>query len=195
MVRYISDDDSNGELTLGEPKTTAYLVLVSNRRVSHVFPLKGEVQVGRDRKNGVVLSDQKVSRLHVTLIESDDAYILRDEGSANGTYLNGVLINQPARLKDKDRIGIGDTEFVFTNSVTDPNEIEQTAFFESKPVPAQGSSYPLSLSAGGQRTWVILGCMGVTILGLLVALAALLGLFVGRGQVGGWFVYSLMTFL
>ncbi|MCB0193055.1 MAG: FHA domain-containing protein [Anaerolineae bacterium] len=195
MVRYISsDDDSSSELTLQEPKATAYLVLLSNDRVSHSFPLKDEVQLGRDRKNGIVVSDQKVSRLHATLTRADETYTLRDEGSANGTYLNGVLIKQPTRLKDKDRIGIGDTDFLFTNSIEDPQAIDQPSFFKSNPVPAQHAPPALSLSTNNKTTWIILGCMGITILGLLITLATLLGLFVGRSQVGGWLLFTIASF-
>ena len=194
MVRYISDDD-NDELTLQEPEVMAYLVLLSNGRVSHSFPLRGEVNLGRDRKNGIVVSDQKVSRHHARLSPTQETFILQDEGSANGTYLNGVLIKQPTRLKDKDRIGIGDTDFLFTNSIVDPAAVDQPVFFESKPVAAQGSSSPLALSAANKNTWLILGCMSLTIIGLLVALAALLGMFVGRSQVGGWLFIYFIGFL
>ncbi|MCB0210882.1 MAG: FHA domain-containing protein [Anaerolineae bacterium] len=196
MVRYISsDDDSSSELTLHEPKATGYLVLLSNGRVSHSFPLRGEVQLGRDKKNGIVVSDQKVSRLHATLIETDNTYTLRDEGSANGTYLNGVLIKQPSRLKDKDRIGIGDTDFLFTNSIEDPRAIDQPAFFKSKPILPQQSAASFSLSTDNKTTWAVLGCMGITIIGLLIALATLLGMFVGRSQVGGWLLFYIASFL
>lgn len=194
MVRYISDEDSD-ELTLQEPEIRAYLVLLSNGRVSHSFPLRGEVNLGRDRTNSIVVSDQKVSRHHAKLSLAHNTFILQDEGSANGTYLNGVLIKQPTRLKDKDRIGIGDTDFLFTNSVVDPASVDQPVFFESKPVAAQSQlSSPLSVSIVNKNTWFILGCMSLTILGLLVALAALLGMFVGRSQVGGWLIIYFMGF-
>lgn len=195
MVRYISNDDSDNDLTLQEAKTTAYLVLLSNGRVSHSFPLKGEIKLGRDKKNGVVVSDQKVSRLHASLNKIDNSYILQDEGSANGTYLNGVAIKQPTRLKDKDRISIGDTDFIFTNSIQDPSALDQPTFFESKPAPARNVLSSPSLSTDNKSTWIILGCMTITILGLLVALGTLLGLFVSRSQVGGWLLFYIVNLL
>ena len=91
LVRYIAENEEDYK-TLQEPPATAYLVLLVGGRASHAFPLRGELKLGRDKDNAVVVADQKVSRHHATLTPIDNTFIITDQGSANGTYLNGVQI-------------------------------------------------------------------------------------------------------
>lgn len=191
MVRYIEEDHEK-EVTVREALTLAYLTLLVDDRHSHSFPLKGEVRLGRDKTNAVVASDQKVSRHHATLTPKEETYILTDQGSANGTYVNGVRISQPTRLKDKDRLTIGDTTFLFTNRPPDA----QVAPAPSAPS-AAASRDPVSTPDSNNRPiWMIIGCMAVVIILLLVVVALLLGIFVGRGQAGTlslWWLSSIVV--
>lgn len=188
MVRYIADPD-NDALTLQEAAPKAYLILLVGGRVSQSFPLRGEIHLGRDKSNSVVVSDQKVSRHHASLLPVDEAYIITDKGSANGTYLNGVLITQPIRLKDKDRIGLGDTHFIFTNSLPDSKAIEQlVSSAPSLSVQIASANQPSSLGFPALNTptiWILVGCLGLVIVGLLIILALVFGLFIGSRQVVG----------
>jgi hypothetical protein len=187
LVRYIAENEDDA-LTLRESAPKAYLVLVANGRISHSFPLRGEIQLGRDKSNGVVIADQKVSRHHALLSPLEDTFILNDQGSANGTYLNGVLISQPTRLKDRDKVTLGDTTFIFTLQPFDADIINQPALVSSKP-PAQPLSQNLSsvssLFLSNRPLWMLIGCLGLTIVGLLLILAMLLGLFIGSGGTAG----------
>ena len=115
MVRYIADSDEDSP-TLHEPASKAQLVLLVEGRASQSFPLRGQVTLGRDKSNSIVVADQKVSRHHASLASVGDAFIITDQGSANGTYLNGVLLAQPTRLKDMDHISVGDTHFRFSTT-------------------------------------------------------------------------------
>ena len=123
MIRYIAESDEESQ-TIQEPLPMAYLTLIAGGRMSHSFPLRGEVQLGREKGNAIVVADQKVSRHHASLTPIDNTFIISDRGSANGTYVNGVLIAQPTRLKDNDRISVGDTTFLFTTS--QPNALFKT---------------------------------------------------------------------
>lgn len=53
-----------------------------------------------------------VSRRHARIFAQDNRVMLQDEGSANGTFLNGQKLNPltPQRLRDGDRIKLGDLE-------------------------------------------------------------------------------------
>ena len=192
MVRYIADPDEDA-LTLHEAAPKAYLILLVNGRVSQSFPLRGEIHLGRDKSNSVVVSDQKVSRHHASLVPVDDAYIITDKGSANGTYLNGVLITQPIRLKDKDRISLGDTSFIFTTSLPDSKAVEQLVSSTPSLSVQIPSSNPPSLSSLNTPTsWILVGCLGLIIVGLLLILALVFGLFIGSRQVvgmAGWGIW------
>lgn len=202
MVRYIAESEEDFK-TLQEPPAAAYLVLLVEGRASHAFPLRGEIRMGRDKDNAVVVADQKVSRHHATLVPIDNTFILTDQGSANGTYLNGVQIAQPTRLKHHDRLTLGDTTFLFTigqPDLTAPPERPASA----SPVPpaalpsqsiAPASPAASILSEANTPVWVLVGCMGLVIIALLFVLALLLGLYMGSSQILGWVILNTLNSL
>lgn len=59
------------------------------------------------------LSDQTISRRHAELKIADGGWVLTDLRSANGTFLNGVRIQKPMRLKHGDQIRVGSTLMVY----------------------------------------------------------------------------------
>jgi DNA-binding winged helix-turn-helix (wHTH) protein len=60
--------------------------------------------IGREETCGLALSDRQISRRHATITREGDRYILRDEGSRNGTFLDGALVLGPKPLRDGDEI-------------------------------------------------------------------------------------------
>jgi hypothetical protein len=185
LVRYISENDDDF-LTVQESTPTAHLSLLVAGRISHSFPLRGEVLLGREKGNTIVVADQKVSRHHATLKPIDDRYVIYDQGSANGTYVNGVQIAQPTRLRHQDKITLGDTTFLFTSSRPDPTTIERIEPGAAALGPASPPvTTPQPFLAGDNRpVWLVIGCMAVAIIALLIILALMFGLFLGRGQMG-----------
>lgn len=88
------------------------LVVFDGVHLGRLFPLtNGENTIGRSELVHVALFDAEVSRVHASLeleVEGPESVlILRDEGSKNGTYLNGQLLREPTRVQAGDRIGIG----------------------------------------------------------------------------------------
>ena len=194
MVRYIAESEEDFQ-TLQEPPAAAYLVLLAGGRPSHSFPLRGEIHLGRDKDNAVVVADQKVSRHHALMTPLDNTFVLSDQGSANGTYLNGVQIAQPTRLKHNDRLTLGDTTFLFTIGQPDLTAMERPAAPAlAPPIPAAAAiSRPIAqpgatslLAQQNTSIWVVIGCLAVTILALLFVLALVLGLYMGSSQALGW---------
>lgn len=190
MVRYIeenepieeNDDDS---LTFQELPPTAYLALLVGGRISHTFPLRGEIELGRDKTNAIVVADKKVSRRHARLSPIDNSFIIIDHGSANGTYVNGVLIAQPTRLRNNDKIGIGDATFLFTTGQPPAQVANAPVAQPTVSPPFQVGPDRSPLMAGNNRTiWLAIGCMAVAIIALLIILAIILGVFMGRTQLG-----------
>lgn len=59
------------------------------------------------------LTDRTVSRHHAQIHPEDGAWILSDLNSANGTYINGVRVRTPVRLKHGDQIKLGSTLIVY----------------------------------------------------------------------------------
>ena len=69
------------------------------------------IRVGRDESNHIVLQCAQVSAQHLVLKrqrEGGDGFRLIDQGSTNGTKVNGVRVREVA-LRDGDEIMIGGT--------------------------------------------------------------------------------------
>ncbi len=80
-------------------------------------PLQGSaVSIGRASDCSIPIKDRYLSRKHAEIIAAHGAWVLKDLGSANGTYLNGSRVERDEPLKAGDRIRLGDTEIVFETS-------------------------------------------------------------------------------
>lgn len=71
------------------------------------------VSIGRASDCTIPIKDRYLSRKHAELVSVGGEWVLRDCGSANGTYLNGVRLDYDRTLRAGDLIRIGDTEIVF----------------------------------------------------------------------------------
>src|SRR5438270_1677057 len=77
---------------------------------------KPEISVGRAPNSDILLSKDKLtSRRHATVSYENGKYILHDERSANGTFVNGQQLEEMAshELQDGDHVGIGEHELIF----------------------------------------------------------------------------------
>ncbi|MCA9423233.1 MAG: FHA domain-containing protein, partial [Nitrospira sp.] len=77
----------------------------------------GRLSVGRDSSNDIVLSSDRASPFHATLIVEAGEYFLIDLGSTNGSFVNGEAIAGKRRFKAWDTLRFGDMEF----EVLDPS--------------------------------------------------------------------------
>ncbi len=69
-------------------------------------------RIGRANDNDIVINHQKVSRHHAQIERQDDRFILRDLGSANGTWLATQRI-QSHTLTNGDTLQIGHAQLSF----------------------------------------------------------------------------------
>lgn len=92
----------------------AALVGVSGPYAGQSFALaQGETPIGRDASKTVSLAiDNTVSRSHARIVLEAGSYVIYDEGSSNGTFVNGLKI-QRQLLYSGDTIQIGSTKFRF----------------------------------------------------------------------------------
>jgi hypothetical protein len=81
----------------------------------HVFRLLGAVTIGRRPERDIALTwDSEVSRLHAQLEPVGPDWTVVDDGlSRNGTFVNGERVNGRRRLRDGDRLVLGETPIVF----------------------------------------------------------------------------------
>lgn len=88
---------------------------------------KLEFAIGRAPNSDILLSKDKLtSRRHATIRYENAEYILQDERSANGTFVNGQQIEEkaPYKLHDGDRVGIGEYELIFHANAANEVDIE-----------------------------------------------------------------------
>jgi hypothetical protein len=79
---------------------------------------EGKNLIGRDVGCNVTISDPMVSGKHATLLFRADKYIIKDELSAHGTFVNGEDIGTDAfELQDGDFIKMGETMLIFKSSL------------------------------------------------------------------------------
>jgi len=81
---------------------------------SKVFVIRqARTTIGRAGDNSLVIHDPDVSSHHAEIVVSGGAFLLRDLGSANGTFLNGERIDE-APVYQGDDIVIGSTRLMIT---------------------------------------------------------------------------------
>lgn len=68
------------------------------------------VTVGRAPSCDIVVTNQRISRLHAEIIQEGPRCIVSDLGSANGTFVNRRRILGAHPLEDEDMIGLGSPE-------------------------------------------------------------------------------------
>jgi pSer/pThr/pTyr-binding forkhead associated (FHA) protein len=78
--------------------------------------LEGNILIGRDPSNDLVLESQAVSREHAAVTFRDGRWFIEDRGSFNGTFLNGTRVQPgtPVPLRHADRIAIGAETMIFS---------------------------------------------------------------------------------
>ncbi len=106
------------QATLDKVENPAHLTLrTDNGEVLQEYLLeKPETSIGRAPNSDILLSKDKLtSRRHATITYENGGYVLRDERSANGTFINGQQLEEmaPRPLQDGDHIGIGEHELIF----------------------------------------------------------------------------------
>ena len=78
------------------------------------FHPEGETTIGRSPDCGIFLDDVTVSRKHAVVSECDGAFLVEDQGSLNGTFVNRKRV-ESAQLEDGDELQIGKYRLTFLN--------------------------------------------------------------------------------
>lgn len=118
----IEENPAESGKDTGEPETYARLVIERGAGANTEFMLSAaESNIGRwDADNGIFPDvdldafdpDAKVSRRHARIIRRNDAYMIEDLGSTNGTFINRgrrLLPGSPQVLSEGDEIIVGKT--------------------------------------------------------------------------------------
>ncbi|MEM7802511.1 MAG: FHA domain-containing protein, partial [Chloroflexota bacterium] len=91
-----------------------YLIILEGDGVNigRKLPIYGTTPIGRSGAHAQLLfhqnkDDSPISRLHCTILDQEDHFLLRDEESGNGTFLNGAQLKReepPVYLRNGDEI-------------------------------------------------------------------------------------------
>ncbi|MBW2061903.1 MAG: sigma 54-interacting transcriptional regulator [Deltaproteobacteria bacterium] len=82
-------------------------------RLGFRFEIKERAVLGRSPECDLIIFGRAVSRFHSEIEKGGDGYRLKDLNSSNGTFHNGVRIQESTLLKRNDEIRLGDELFLF----------------------------------------------------------------------------------
>jgi pSer/pThr/pTyr-binding forkhead associated (FHA) protein len=103
------DDPSATRTRLTPPK--AVLRGVSGAYFGKIIPIRGRLVIGRGSECDLILDEAEMSRRHAMIENFGDGIYLRDLGSANGTFVNGVQVRD-AVLHPDDQIAFDRNRFL-----------------------------------------------------------------------------------
>ncbi len=107
------DDDTEDQTVVikgsEEQEISANLLCVSGPHSGEVFKLtSGITTMGRSSDNVVILSnDKEISRHHAIVLQESGKFVVQDQNSLNGTFVNDEQVTAPHFLKDGDIILVG----------------------------------------------------------------------------------------
>jgi hypothetical protein len=82
------------------------------RAGEHFIPQDERTTIGRSPDCEIFLDDVTVSRQHAILVRKDDGFVIEDQGSLNGTFVNRRRI-ETAELSDGDEVQVGKYRLTF----------------------------------------------------------------------------------
>ncbi len=89
--------------------------------------------LGRQSDNDLVLLDNRISRRHASIIQDGEGFILQDDGSRHGTFVNGERVTS-CTLRSGDRINLGVADvyqiFFLTDQTTLPKLLAEMGRLE-----------------------------------------------------------------
>jgi len=77
------------------------------------YDISEELLIGRDSKCQIPITDSYASTIHARIFKRDNAVLIEDMGSTNGTFLNRKKLSVPAAVSRGDKARIGRTELEF----------------------------------------------------------------------------------
>jgi pSer/pThr/pTyr-binding forkhead associated (FHA) protein len=111
----------------GDSVKVALKIKCKGSFTEHEIGLNGAVALGRSSKAEIQLDDEKISGSHCRFNLKRDRLELTDIDSKNGTYLNGIRIEQ-SEVFIGDEIRIGDTIISLEETHMTPDSVDALTF-------------------------------------------------------------------
>jgi pSer/pThr/pTyr-binding forkhead associated (FHA) protein len=153
---------------------------VSGGYFGKIVPVRGRLVIGRGNDCDLVLDEPEMSRRHAVIENSGDGIYLRDLGSANGTFVNGVQVRD-AVLHPDDQIAFDRNRFLLeapslptreedVTPAPDPDDSTITQTMMAVPRP----NIPVAKAPADERNkndiWWLIGVAALIAIGLAVLL-------------------------
>jgi len=111
--------------------SSAYLIIRQGTRWTDVFRLERgrPLIVGRASSNEIPIADERSSRRHAEIFFEDGAWKVRDLGSRNGTFVDGIKLESSKTLSAGNQITVASCRMTFANSleeVVPPLQLEDS---------------------------------------------------------------------
>jgi len=104
------------------------IICIAGKFLGHEYDLpEGGVSFGRSKQNGIYILDDKLSRFHGQIVNTDGVLELEDYNSTNGTFLNGESITGKNPIKGGDLIEIGDHSFQVYDTTLNSSDASSVA--------------------------------------------------------------------
>ena len=171
-----SEDDLNATRTrLAPPKVV--LRGVSGGYFGKIVPVRGRLTIGRGNDCDLVLDEPEMSRRHAVIENSGDGIYLRDLGSANGTFVNGVQVRD-AVLHPDDQIAFDQNRFLLEAPslptradgpalAVDPDDSTITQTMRAVPRPNTPAPAPVD-DRNKNDIWWLIGAAALIAIGIAV---------------------------
>lgn len=105
----------------------AKLFVYPKKGEAFTLPLKQErISIGRSPDNDISIVDPYSSGQHAFIYPSEGGYVVRDNKSKNGTFVNGVKITAETELKKGDEVLVGSTRIVFDKELVADVEVTES---------------------------------------------------------------------
>ncbi len=117
-------DGRDATIPIQSARPSARLLVTSAHKMANRefdLPPAGVLRIGRSDKNEIVLPEPASSRVHAEVMDSPEGWTIRDNGSSNGTFVNGRKIKSKV-LEDGDRVRIGTVELRYVAVVEEKSE-------------------------------------------------------------------------
>lgn len=143
---------------------------------------KPEVCIGRVKGNDVILPKQNISKRHTLIKVHGDRFVVEDQGSTNGTYVNGHRISHAVEIGPDDKVYLGDFVMNFVDltgagatepppppepmleaaAADDPKALRATQHMDNLPgldeiLAAAAEADAIALGAGAGDAWAMPG--------------------------------------
>jgi pSer/pThr/pTyr-binding forkhead associated (FHA) protein len=109
---------------------------------------QGSLTIGRDQARSIVLPNKTASRKHARLDLVNGMPVIVDEGSANGTIVNGAQIKGPTRIDESSKVDVGEFRITLQRPAEE-DDGERTVMMKPKglgvappPAPARPAAAP-----------------------------------------------------